>query len=167
VKPYVPKFRPEIVTVAPPVSPEFNERVKLTAGESKVKLRPLVPTTALTVTLDLGAVATVAAGVWHCTAVADVHDEVLHSAVPTNVVVSVRLYAPKLRPAIVTVPPPEIATLGGAGPDSTGASNVKALTARVPTTAPTVTLAYPLCTLATGIAHWTVVADDHAAVAHV
>jgi hypothetical protein len=38
VKPYVPKFRPEIVTVAPPVSPEFNERVKLTAGESKVKL---------------------------------------------------------------------------------------------------------------------------------
>jgi hypothetical protein len=53
---------------------------------------------------------------------------------------------PKFNPLIVTVPPPDRALLPGAVPVSTGASNVKALTARVPTTAPTVTLAYPLCT---------------------
>ena len=82
----------------------------------------------------------------HCTVVADDHDDVLHSADPTNVAEGVKLYAPKLRPAIVTVPPPELAELDGAVPVSTGASNVKSWAARVPTIAPTVTLAPLLCT---------------------
>jgi hypothetical protein len=76
----------------------------------------------------------------HWTVVPEVHAAVAHTLSPETVPVGVKLYEPKLSPLIVTVPDPDPAVFFGAGPLYTGASNVNGFVARVPTTAPTVTL---------------------------
>jgi hypothetical protein len=78
------------------------------------------------------------------------------------VAVGVKLYAPKFRPLIVTVPDPERSVFFGAAALNTGASNVNAFVAFVPTTAPTVTFEYEVVSVVAALSvHATVVADDH------
>jgi hypothetical protein len=111
----------------------------------------LVPTNVATVTLALAACAVCLKvcleEAAHATVVPDVQDAVLHKLSSDTVALGVKLYEPKLSPAIVTVPEPDPAVLLGTLLLYTGASNVKVLAARVPTTAPTVTFVYAAFTV--------------------
>jgi hypothetical protein len=108
----------------------------------------------------------------HCSVVADNHDAVEHRSTPIAEAVAVKLYEPKLSPLIVTVDPPLSAPLlrTSSSKDvlATGESKVKAVTALVPTTSPTVTLVYAGLRLLAGppIRHWAVVTEVHAEVVH-
>ena len=98
-----------------------------------------MPTMALTVSFALVTIPVVAVAGRQATVVPDVHAVVAQNAMPTASAVGVKLYAPKLRPKIVTDPLTELGALMGIPPLTAGASNVKLFDALVPTTALTVT----------------------------
>ena len=92
---------------------------------SNVNRLPLVPTTALTVTTTCDRLlSVVGTPEWHCTAVPDDHDAVLHSSDPdTSPADGVNPNAPKLSPVIVTELDPLVAPFGGCVELATGAAH--------------------------------------------
>lgn len=147
----MPKFRPVIVTLNPPVVAVLKKLELEIVGGSKVKKSARVPITVLTVI----ATACVPVVSWnvvgaevHATAVEDVQLVVAHESTSLySCAVGEELYPPKLSPEIVTGEPagwPESGVLRVGRLVITAASNVNPGT-RVPTTAATVIRVSTFC----------------------
>ena len=138
----------------------------LTAGASNVKLFPaLVPTTALTVTLETEAVSVVGTLVVHVMLVPEVHVVVPQMSSTTALAVGVKLYEPKLRPMTVTDMPPDRPPFAGTTVLTAGPSKLYT-DSPVPATAPTVTLNVPSCPRALPNTQLTLVDELQDAVLH-
>jgi len=131
VKSLNPKFKPETVTVAPPVFGTFQRVLRVRDGASKVNAYGAVPTTRATVKLGDAAneaPAVAKAEPWQTTVLAVDHVEVRQrsaAAAFAKATVSVTSRLAKPSPKSVTEAPPETPALNGARLVETGASYEK------------------------------------------
>jgi hypothetical protein len=155
-----PKLMPVSVIERPRVSGAFFGKEADATGESNENEPvPPVPKTCAMVTTGVVDADTPLDGL-HWSVVAELHEVVRHSVVPT-LALAVKSTSPKFKPEIVTAPPPLVGVFRGARKLATGASNESA-SGFVPMRALTVTrksMAEPTRPLA--FEHCTVVIDDH------
>jgi len=154
-----------MVTLATPLWPALYLAAELTTGASKLNAAGLVPTSAPTVAV-MASELPAPPDMLHCAVVALVQD-VVEQALAATATVAVASEFAKSRPEIVTTAPDESGRLKFKLYDTTGASKVNAR-ALVPTSSElTVTANLDAgATSPIGAAHETVVAVDHAVVAH-
>jgi len=154
------KLKPVSVIETPRVSGAFFGKEADATGESNEnEPDPPVPRTCAMVTVAPMDSDIPLDGL-HCSVVAELHEVVRHSVVPT-LALAVKSTSPKFKPEIVTAPPPLVGVFRGARKLATGASNDSA-SGFVPIRALTVTrksMAEPTRPLA--FEHCTVVIDDH------
>ena len=156
-----PKSSPDTVTDAYPLIGEFSRASDATAA-SKLYTALAVPATPPTLTADTPYVVLTPL-LKHPSVVADVHVDVLHTAI-SSAPVALRSTEPKLSPATVKELPPLTAEFCNQ-PDPTAASKLYPTTC-VPTTPPTLTLDVCAPVVVALDTHPKLVADVHVDVLH-
>ena len=138
-----PKLSPVTVNELPPLTAELRNHPDPTAA-SKLYTALAVPATPPTLTADTPYIV-LAELAEHASVVADVHDDVMHTAI-SSAPVALRSTEPKLSPVTVNQLPPLTAALRN-HPDPTAASKLYTALA-VPATPPTLTADTPYIVLA-------------------
>jgi hypothetical protein len=151
-----PKLSPATVTELPPLTAEFCSQPDPTAA-SKLIITLAVPATPPTLTADTPSIV-LDALLTHANVVADVHDDVMHTAI-SSAPVALRSTAPKLSPVTaseaIPVRPVFITTLLIVGASKLNKS------VPVPAVAATVAPRYQFASLSENMLHATLVVELH------